>query len=146
MRVYLALIAAFVGLAIFFWAGCGNEPERVSNSNYLLELLDRTWDNALQSLRSGNPNLDFIRSLDILLATRLVRRMNKDYEGADKEQAIAKLEALRDAFQAKVVSLVDLSAPTATLRPGVTIEQVRFAFEKLIPDYQAFQALVGAQK
>ena len=45
------------------------------------------------------------------------------------------------AYAAEVLSKLVLKDPKVTLKPGVELEDVRRAFEKLDPEYRAFQAM-----
>ena len=73
--------------------------------------------------------------------------MKKDYSGPNKEQAIAKLEAIRDGFQAEIMPKLVLDNPgQVTLKPGATLEQIRLAFDKLDEQYRDFQAMVPAEQ
>ena len=133
----IAVLVAALALA-----GCGDEAEEISNLDYLLPRQHALWEKARRTLASEQPNLNLLRSLEMYLAVRTPRRLDREYDGANKEQVLAKLAELTRAYQAEVLSKLVLQNPQVTAKAGVTIEQIRAAFEGLEADYQAFKAML----
>ena len=133
-------MAGFAALGVLA-AGCGESAEDVSNSAYLLGLLQQSWNGAQRSLKSQNPDLDLLRAIHVLLSKRTPRRVRKDYTGANKQEVLAKLESLRDAYEARIVPKLNLRSPQVQLRSGATLEEVRKAFVELDPQYREIEAM-----
>ena len=135
-----ALAALAAGLAL---TGCKDEIKDISSAKYLLAQQHKAWKNAREAFEADEPNLGFIRGVDMLLSGRTKRRVEKEYGGADKAEIIAKLDALSAAFQDRVLSKVDVGAAKVVLRRGVTMDELREAFESLDADYRALEAMTS---
>jgi len=140
---------ALTALLAATWAhlpGCRDETRRISSADYLLARQHKVWESAAKSLRSDRPNLNLLRSLDMRLDDT-IRRMERkgDYTGADKDKVLAKLKEIRAAYKAQVASKLDFSPTDVALKSGVTLDQLREAFEGLQKDYQQLLALAPAR-
>jgi len=135
-----ALVALAAGLAL---AGCKDKMKELSSAERLLARQHKAWNNAREAFKADQPNLEYIRSVSMLLTGRTKRRVKKDYRGADKAEIMAKLDALSAAYQERVMPKVDVTTPKVVLRRGVTMEQLRAAFESLDEDYRALEAMTS---
>ena len=135
--------AAAVAIAVAMLAprGCRDKPADISNSDYLLKRQHEVWLRARDSLRSASPNLNLLRAVDSLLHDRVQRRVRREYSGQNKDHVLDQLEELSRLFQQEVLPKLNISGREVTLAPGTTIDQLRAAFEKLDPKYQALIAL-----
>ena len=133
--VLVALVAGPIALA-----GCKDKAKEMSTADHLLGRQHRNWAQARETLRSAEPDTELVRAAGGLLG-RTVRRMKKDYAGPNKEEAIAKLEQLAGRYDAEIAPKLTMSAPRAVLVAGVTMDELRAAFDKLDEEYRAFEAL-----
>jgi hypothetical protein len=139
-------VAAAGVLAALALAGCKDEAKSLSNSGYLLKLQHEAWQNTRETLQSENPRLTMLHSVHVLLTRRTPRRVEKGYNGPDKEQLLAKLRSLASKYESEVASKVDMSGNEVRLRAGVTLEQVREAFMNLDPEYRELEAMTGWER
>jgi len=135
-----ALIALAAGLTL---AGCKDKMKELSSAERLLARQHKAWNNAREAFKADQPNLEFVRVVDMLLTGRTKRQVEKKYRGAAKAEIIERLDALSAAYQERVVSKVDVTTPKVVLRRGVTMEQLRAAFESLDADYRALEAMTS---
>ena len=133
--------AAILASACLALIGCKDSAEDVSNSRYVLGLLTEAWQTAHQSCQAGSPNLEALRSVHVLLCQRVPRRVEKDYSGSDKQEVLAELQRLAEAYEAQVASKLVLTGDKVALRSGVAPEDVRSAFMGLEEDYRKLQAI-----
>ena len=140
MRIRTAILAACATLAL---AGCEDKAARLSSSEHLLARQHEVWRNARESLRSSEPNLMYLRSIHIFLRGRTRRRIEKDYTGPDKQEVLDALDALKADYEAKIMSRIDARSFQVTLRPGVTLGEIRAAFEKLDESYGELEAMTA---
>jgi len=133
-----ALVALAAGLAL---AGCKDKIKELSSAKRLMARQHKAWNNAREAFKADQPNLEYIRVVNMFLTGRTKRRVKKEYRGADKAEIMAKLEALNAAYQERVISKVDVTGAKVVLRQGVTIAQLREAFNSLDEDYRAFEAM-----
>ena len=134
----LAAIACVAG-------GCKDRIKEISTPEALLKRQHEIWAAARQSLRTDRPNLNLLRSLHKFLCYRTPRRVDKAYTGADKAEVLARLRTLGNAYIEGVYSKLDLTGGQVRLKRPVTVEQLRAAFDKLDPDYRAFQSMVDGK-
>ena len=134
----LAVLAASLALA-----GCKDEMQELSSAKRLLSRQHKNWNKVRESLKTDQPDLEAIRVVSMLLTGQSKRRVEKEYRGANKAEIIQRLDALSAAFQKRVVSKVDITAPKAVLRQGVTVAQLREAFNSLDEDYRALEAMTS---
>ena len=135
-------LAALLAATSAHSPGCRDETRRMSSADYLLVRQHRLWKRVGESLRSDRPNLNLLRALDVRLDDTLRRMQTKgDYTGPDKDKVLAMLRKIRAAYKAQVASKLDFSPPEVALRPGVTPEDVRRAFEGLQDDYRRLLTL-----
>lgn len=135
-----AIAALAAGLAL---AGCKDKMKELSSAKRLLARQHKHWKRARESLKTDQPDLESIRMVSMLLTGSTKRRVKKEYRGADKAEIMAKLDALSAAFQERIISKVDVTAPKVVLRRGVTMEQLRAAFDSLDEDYRALEAMTS---
>ena len=133
-----ALVALAAGLAL---AGCKDEIKELSKAKRLLARQHMHWNNVRESLKTDEPNLESIRVVGMLLTGRTKRRVKKEYRGADKAEIMQRLDALSAAYQERVISKVHVTTPKVVLRRGVTVAQLREAFNSLDEDYRALEAM-----
>ena len=138
----IALITTTLAALGLLAAGCGESAEDVSNSEYLLGLLQHSWNGARRSLNSQKPDLDPLRGVHWMLQ-RTPRRIQKDYEGSNKQEVLAKLKALREAYEAEVVPKLELRGAQVKLQSGVSLAEVRKAFMALDPQYRQIEAMTA---
>ena len=142
---WVALLAAGV-LAGAGLAGCDDrkrQADELSSYDYILGLQHKYWNQARQSLQSDQPNLDLLRAVERLLSGRSMRSVQSNYDRPNKKAVIASLEAIQKAFSEEISPKVDTRSPKVQLRPGVTLGQLREAFERLDKDYRPFEAMTA---
>lgn len=140
MQRRIGLIVALAAAGLFGLTGCKDKAKELSAANAQLARQHKVWNNALASLRSEEPNLELVRAAEGLLL-RTHRRVGMDYPGANRQEVLDKLKGIADRFAAEVAPKVNLGAPLVVLRPGVTMDEVRDAFEKLNEEYQELVAM-----
>jgi len=140
MRWVMVALAAVGGMG---GAGCSRDDEtrKLLAADRTLATQHRIWRKTRQSLNSEKPNLNLIRSVAIYLCKRTRGRVAKNYAGPDKQEVLARLDALKAAYEAKVLSLIDRRSYEVVLKPGVTSRQVRDAFMEIDRDYRALEAM-----
>ena len=143
MQIAAVVLAACATLAL---AGCEDKAKKLSSSEHLLAKQHEAWRNARESLRSSNPNLMYLRSVHIFLRGRTRRRVEKDYTRPDKQEVLAALDALKATYEADIMSRIDARSFQVTLRPGVTLAEVREAFEKSDAQYRRLEAMAAQSK
>ena len=126
-------------------AGCGSGAEEVSNSEYLLGLLRAKWQAVRSDLPGSQPDLNVFRSIHDLLSRRVSQRIEKDYNAANKQQVLAKLEALRQGYEAGISARLDYQSPAVRLRSGATLDQIRKAFAELDVQYVEIERLLDSR-
>ncbi len=126
-------------------AGCGDEAANMSSADALLADLHEVWQNAQKTLQTDNPNLGVFMSVSSYL-TRARRRVETDYTGPNKEEVLAKLDALNSAFESQVASKLTMMDPQIRLKSGVTMEQLRASFASLGEVYQALKSVAPGKK
>lgn len=134
----MALALAFLGPLA---AGCGGGAKSASSSKYLLDLLHQAWLNSRQALQAENPNLNPLGGVHRMLQ-RSTRRARKGYSGPNKEDVLARLAALQEAYEKQVASKLDLRSPVVQLRRGATVAEVKAAFMALDKDYRQIEAMI----
>ena len=144
MASTLRRAAAPLLLALLAVAGCGDEVEHISGSDYMLSLLHRYWNEARQTLQTDQPDLSIFSVIDINLKGRVLRSVEKSYSGDNKAEAAA-LESITAAFYAEITPKLTARDRSLALADGVTIEQLRAAFDKIDQDYRKFQAMTGVE-
>jgi len=144
MKASVAMVLSLATMACVP-GGCRDRVKEISTPEALLKRQHEIWTAARQSLRTDRPNLNLLRSLHRFLCYRTPRRVAKAYTGADKTALLAKLRTLGEAYRKEVYAKLDLSGGQARLKRSVTVEQLREAFDKLDPDYRAFQAMVAGK-
>ena len=135
-----ALAALAAGLAL---AGCKDEIKDISGAKHLLARQHKAWKNAREAFEADEPNLGYLRVVNMLLYGRTKRRVKKEYGGADKAEIMERLDALSAAFQERVIPKLNLNGPKVVLRRGVTMDELRQAFESLDADYRALEAMTS---
>ena len=146
MSQRLWTLVALAAILLIGPVGCKDEATEMSKADTLLADQHEVWEGARETLHSGQPNLEMLRSVSMYIGGRTLKRVKKDYTGANKEEVIAKLEELKKAYEEKVASKVTMRSPMLQLKPGVTLEDVRKAFDELDGEYRAFQALTAPKK
>ena len=141
MRTPMVLVVA----AALVLCGCRDKARQLSSAEHILAKQHEVWHNARESIRSAQPNLDYIRSVHIFLRGRTRRRVEKEYTGPNKQDILAQLDALKAAYETHVLSKIVAESYAVRLKPGVTLEDVRGAFDKLDEQYRRFQALTAAK-
>lgn len=139
-----ATATAIVTAALLAWAGCGNKAESASNSEYLLGLLHESWVNARAGLQKDPPDLGPLRGIRVMLG-RTPRRVDNDYGGANKQEVLAKLKALRDAYESRVVPMLDLRSQAVRLAPGADIGKLKATFSELDKQYTEIEGLLDKE-
>ena len=141
MKTATRCLVLGAGLLLAAAAGCKSAPEKLAAPDKLLARQHLLWRNARQTLAADKPNLMLLRSVEIYLCARTRSSVEAHYEGPDKEEILERLAALRQAYRAKVLSLVDPRSFAVRLKPGVTLERVRDAFMEVDKDYRQFEQL-----
>ena len=134
----LAALAACLALA-----GCKDEMRELSSAERLMSRQHKAWNNAREAFKADPPNLEYIRVVNMLLTGRTKRQVEKKYHGEDKAEIIQRLDALSAAFQERILPKIDVTAPKVVLRQGVTIAQLREAFDSMDEDYRALEAMTS---
>ena len=134
----LAALAACLALA-----GCKDKLKELSSAERLMSRQHKAWNNAREAFKADQPNLEYIRVVNMLLTGQTKRQVKKKYRGSDKAEIIQRLDALSAAFQKRVVPKIDVTAPKVVLREGVTMDQLREAFDSMDEDYLALEAMTN---
>ena len=134
-----ALAAALLLLAAA--AGCEDKAARKSTSKHLLALQHRFWRQSRETLRTEQPNLGPVMAVAGMVGERTRLRIVRDYTAANKDEVLAALDAISAAYQAEVLSKLETGPHTARLKAGVTVAQLRAAFDKIDKDYRKFEAM-----
>jgi len=145
MRPRTALAALASALLLAAAAGCEDPAARKSTSKHLLALQHRFWREAREDLRSDKPNLGAVMAVAGMVGERTRLRIVRDYTAANKDEVLAALDAIRDAYQAQVLAKLDAGEYAVRLKPGVTVAQLRDAFDKIDVDYRKFEAMTTPQ-
>ncbi len=133
-----ALVALAAGLAL---AGCKDKLKELSSAERLMARQHKAWNNAREAFKADQPDLGYIRVVNMLLTGRTKRQVKKKYRGADKAEIMERLDALSAAYKERVISKVDVTGAKVVLRQGVTIAQLREAFNSLDEEYRALEAM-----
>ena len=139
LRVVVALLAVVGGLLAA--AGCKDKTQEISRPEYLLAHQHRFWKMARETLHSDQPDLYVLVTIEEFLGYRTPRRVKKAYDGADKTEVLARLDALWTAFDAEVLSRLDRSLGLVRLKQGVTMDELRKAFDRVDSEYRTFEAM-----
>ena len=134
----LAALAAALALG-----GCKDKMKELSSAKRLLARQHKAWNNAREAFKADQANLEYIRVVGMLLTGRTKRAVKKHYRGSDKAEIMERLDALSAAYKERVISKVDVTAPKVVLRRGVTIAQLREAFDSMDEDYRALEAMTS---
>jgi hypothetical protein len=136
--------APWAGLVVLLaLTGCRSKTEQISSTEYLLPLLHGYWNDARRVLRAGDPNLNVFRAIHVNLRGRVMESVKNSYPGKNKQEVIVKLQAITEAFQAQIAPKLELWGQTVQLRPGVRLEDLRQAFDKIDPEYRQLEAMTS---
>ncbi len=138
-----AALAVMTLLTLLALTGCKDRAEEISRPEYLLARQHKIWAQARESVHSDRPNLDIFRYVHRFLCYRTPRRVEKAYDGSDKEELLAKLRAVGQAYEKHVHAMLDLTGGRVGLIRGVTIEQLRQAFDKVDEEYRQLEAMTA---
>ncbi len=141
-HVVTLLAAAAAGLLA---SGCRDKVEELSTATYTLGVLHKVWLKTRESLAAEPPDLNFLRSVEICLDGRTRRAVEMKYDRPNKQQVLAKLVALADAWNRDMMSMVDPSTFAVKLKAGYTAENVRDVFEKLDGEYRKLEAMTAGR-
>ena len=140
MRAWLSILLASLLLAGL--AGCKGKADTMSEHLYFLRTLDRRWETIRKSFQSDKPNISFCSVL-LRDLSGAVGAMKRTYTKPNRDEAIAKLEALTKTFQAELETKVDMRHSTIRLRPGATFAEVGEVMERGYQEYIEFKKLLG---
>jgi len=138
VRPIALCLAALLPLAA---AGCGDDVEEISSSHYMLDLLDRYWQQARQAVETGSEDLNCFRPIQINLNGRVLGSVEDSYEGDNKAEVVAKLKAFTETFNARLLPLLNTSARAVCLRKGVTRDRFAKAFAAADDAYRRLEQL-----
>ena len=141
----MTVLWAGVLAAALLAPGCKSKVEEMSTATYVLDLFEKVWGAARESLASPQPNLHCLRSVEIVLDGRTRRAVELDYHGANKEMVLAKLDALADAWTKEMMVMAEPNTFAVKLKSGYTVEHVRTVFNKLDKDFAEIQAMVAGR-
>ena len=136
-------IAIMLAMALTGLPGCEDKVKKLSSSDYLLVKQHETWRNTRKTLQKDQPDLSLFRSIHIFLGGRTRRRAQKDYTGENKQQVLAKLDSLKARYESEILTLFDLGPIVPTLKPGVTLAQLREAFGEVDKEYRQLEAMTA---
>ena len=135
------LMVAVMALGAAAMAGCKDKAEEISGARSYLDDQHSAWRRARESLHSEKPNLELLRVVGFNFSGPMGRRLKQDYRGPNKGEVLKRFDALNTTYLAQITSKLDRRSAIARLRQGVTIEQVRQAFDAMDDDYRAFEEL-----
>lgn len=141
MRVGLGILLAPLLLASL--AGCKGKADTMSEHPYFLRTLDDRWEIVRKSFQSDKPEIGYS---PILLKdlSGAVGAMKRTYGKPNRDQAIAKLEALTKKFRAELKTKVDMRDGAIRLMPGATVAEVGEVMERGYQEYLEFKKLLEA--
>ena len=124
--------------------GCKDEAKEMSRYPYFIKTLDRRWGIARKAFQSEAPGLNicFVLVQDLDGA---VGSMEYSYHRPNRDEAIARLKAIAQAFKADLSKTVDMRSEQVKLLPGVSTQAVGDAIEKAYQEYQQFKPMVAEQ-
>jgi len=131
--------------ATYLLAGCGDDAADISSANYLMRMQHQAWANARASLATDKPNLTILHGIEVFLSQRTPRRLEKEYQGEDRQAILDALAALSEKYGKTIMPKLDVTRQEVQLRPGATIQQVREAFKALDADYVKLQELAAGK-
>jgi len=140
MRICLLLpvVGAFV------LAGCGGGgTESVSDPKYYLGKLSESWKEAREALESGSSDLKPFFFIRRGLSDRTRNKLEDDYKGSNKDEVMAKFDAVREAYEKTIASKLNIGRGEVTVRRGVKLTQVKAAFDALDADVKALVKMTG---
>ena len=122
--------------------GCKDEAKEMSKYPYFIETLDRRWGIARKALQSEPPGLNicFVLVQDL---EGFVGSMEYSYQAPNRDEAIARLKAITQAFKADMDKTVDMRSEQVKLLPGVSAKAVGDAIEKAYQEYLKFKPMVA---
>ena len=141
-RTCLAIVLGL--LAVSALAGCGDEVKRISGSNFMLDLLHKQWTEARAALQGDQPDLNLLRPIELNLRGRVLRSVEKSYSGDNKQEVINALKSVTAAFRSEIMTKLEPAGRTVQLASGVTLEQLRAAFNKVDEQYRRLRAITAS--
>ncbi len=123
-------------------AGCQVRADKVSEYPYFLRVIDKRWEISRASLKSETPDINFV----VILLRDLqgvCDSMDWSYQGANREEALAKVRDVRKKFSDDLHTQVDMRFEQAKLLPGVTVAEVAQSVEKAYQQYLVFKPMVA---
>ncbi len=138
-----AAVAIVSVLTLLALTGCKDRAKEISRPEYLLTKQHEIWAQARESVHSDRPNLDIFRYVHRFLCYRTPRRVEKAYDGRDKQELLARLRAVGQAYEKHVHAMLDLTGGRVGLVRGATIEQLRQAFDKVDEEYRRLEAMTA---
>ena len=129
--------AALVGLA-----GCEDKAEKMSEYPYFLKMLNNRWEFARASFKTDQPRIGFVVVL-LKDMDGVAEALGWDYQGANKDEATAKIKEVAKKFRQDLADKVDMRGTNVVLLPGVSAEQVGQAVERAYKHYLEFQPMVA---
>ena len=127
--------------------GCsGDAAKKVSSGEYLLALQHKTWTNARETLKTGKPALTVLTAAGTMVCGRTRARLEKDYHEANRAEVLAKLDEIGKAYLRGVMPKLAADGNGVRLRPGVTLAQLRQAFDTIDVEYRKFEEMTGSSR
>jgi len=118
-------------------SGCGKtDVKSLSESKHLLEKQNQFWNQCLESWHKGQPDLRMMMVLQTYICDRTRLRMEKDYTGPNKAQAMQLLKELGEEYNSNLQTLTQPTEGGPVLKPGVTEEELCKAFIAMNDKYQ----------
>jgi len=126
--------------------GCRGDPaKKVSSGKYLMALQNKTWTNARATLKTDRPVLTVLMAAGTMVCGRTRARLEKDYHEPNRAEVLAKLDEIGQAYLREVMPKLEADGNGVRLRPGVTLAQLRQAFDAVDVEYRKFEAMVQPQ-
>ncbi|MFB3893744.1 MAG: hypothetical protein ACE15C_17155 [Phycisphaerae bacterium] len=129
------IIGGLIAMAVAL-AGCKSTEKEISEAAHLLAQQHAAWNAALEGCKKGQPDIGQIRTVGEYLYERTRRRVEIDYAGQNKQEVIALLKALGQAYSDTVMAKTVPTATSYALAPGATNQDICQAFLALDPKYQ----------
>jgi hypothetical protein len=138
-------VLTLAALAVLATAGCRREVDRISSSDYMLDLLVGYWRRAREALKSEKPDLASFRAIQTNLRGRVQASVEAGYTGPNKQAVVDKLKVITAAYRAEVLTRLDTGSRVVQLRQGVKLADLRKAFEKVDREFRELEALIAAE-
>ncbi len=124
--------------------GCDDPVAELSSGEHLLDMQNKLWAKSRETLKTEKPRLALLTAVAGYVGERTRLRLEMDYHEDNRDEVLAKSKAIGKAYFATIMPKLQHKADRGVgLRPGVTLAQLREAFEAIDVEYRAFEAMTA---